>query len=137
MPLLGAFIKQGLILSTRVRLRNNTPGYYQRRELRKLLNKAQATSFGKQYDFAGILNDNNFQKAFQKNVPLFDYDKIFDEWWYRCLKDENDVCWPGHVNYFALSSGTASSASKHIPVTSEMVRALRKASIRQIVTLGK
>jgi len=36
-----------------------------------------------------------------------------------------------------LSSGTAGSASKHIPVTREMIKALRKASIRQITTLGK
>ncbi len=137
MPLLGGLIKQGLKLSTRVRLRNNTPGYYQKRELKKLLNKAQATAFGKQYDFTGILNSEDLLRTFQKNVPLFDYDKIYKEWWYRNLNEETDICWPGHIKYFALSSGSAGSASKHIPVTREMIKALRKASIRQITTLGK
>jgi hypothetical protein len=137
MPLLGALIKQGLKLSTRVRLRNNTPSFYQRRELKKLLHKAESTAFGKEYDFAGILNSDNIASSYQKNVPLFDYDKIYEQWWHRNLNEEVDICWPGHIKYFALSSGTAGSASKHIPVTREMVKALRKASIRQITTLGK
>ncbi len=137
MPVLGALIKQGLRLSTHVRLRSNTPAYYQKRELKKLLVAAQWTSFGKHYDFSGILNSGKVSEIFQKNVPLFDYDKIYEKWWHRCYAEEKDVCWPGQIKYFALSSGTAGSASKHIPVTSEMIRALRKASIRQITTLGK
>ncbi len=137
MPLLGSLIKQGLRLGTHVKLRNNSPAYYQKRELKKLLRTAEYTSFGKQYDFTGILNSGNPQTSFQNKVPLFDYDKIFEKWWHRCLNEETDVCWPGHVKFFALSSGTAGSASKHIPVTREMIKALRKASIRQIITLGK
>jgi hypothetical protein len=137
MPVLGALIKQGLKLSTRVNLRTNSPFFYQKRELKKLLVKAEETSFGKHYRFDDILANDDIIESFRSNIPLFDYDKIFSEWWHRCLKEENDVCWPGHVKYFALSSGTAGSASKHIPVTREMVRALRKASIRQIITLGK
>ena len=137
MPLLGSLIKQGLKLSTRVRLRNNTPHYYQQRELERLLSKARETAFGEHYNFEAILDSDNPAQAFRDQVPVFDYDKIFDQWWYRCLKEERDVCWPGYVKYFALSSGTAGSASKHIPVTREMIRALRKASIRQITTLGK
>ncbi len=137
MPLLGSLIKQGLKLSTRVRLRNNTPSYYQKRELIKLLQTAENTSFGRQYKFNEILSAPDVYEAFKSSIPVFDYDKIFEQWWNRCLNEETDVCWPGHIKYFALSSGTAGSASKHIPVTREMIRALRKASIRQITTLGK
>ncbi len=137
MPVLGALIKQGLKLGTRVKLRYNSPFFYQKRELKKLLIKAENTSFGKEYNFSGLIDSNDIVNVFRQTVPLFDYDKIFNEWWHRCLKEEVDVCWPGHIKYFALSSGTAGSASKHIPVTREMVRALRKASIRQIITLGK
>ena len=136
MPLLGSLIKQGLKLSTRVRLRYNTPAFYQKRELKRLLSKAEFTAFGKHYDFSTILNSDNPYKIFKETIPLFDYDKIFAQWWHRCLNEEEDICWPGHVKFFALSSGTASSASKHIPVTREMIKALRKASIRQITTLG-
>ena len=137
MPLLGSLIKQGLKLSTRVRLRFNSPAYYQKRELKRLLSKAEFTTFGKQYNFSEILFSKNLYKTYREKVPVFDYDKMFEQWWHRCLDEEVDVCWPGHVKYFALSSGTAGSASKHIPVTREMIKALRKASIRQITTLGK
>ena len=137
MPVLGSLIKQGLKLSTRVKLRSNTPGYYQKREFIRLISKAESTAFGKQYGFNEILNSENPYLVFKKKVPIFDYDKISSEWWHRCLNEEEDICWPGYVKYFALSSGTAGSASKHIPVTREMIKALRKASIRQITTLGK
>ena len=137
MPLLGSLIKQGLKLSTRVRLRNNTPANYQKRELKRLLKKAQYTVFGKHFDFSRILNSHNLYLTFKDTVPVFDYDKIFEQWWHRCLNEEVDICWPGHIKFFALSSGTAGSASKHIPVTREMIKSLRKASIRQITTLGK
>jgi hypothetical protein len=135
--LLGALIKQGLRLSTRVRLRNSSIVNSQKRELSKLLKKAEFTSFGKEYHFSQIINSDDQADAFRKNVPVFDYNSIFEKWWHRCLKEEEDVCWPGHVKYFALSSGTSDSASKHIPVTRDMVKSLRKASIRQISTLGK
>jgi len=137
MPLLGSLIKQGLKLTTRVKLRESTPIQEQRRELKKLLRKAQHTSFGTKYRFAESLASRNFVRAFQESMPLFTYNTLFEAWWHRCLEEEEDVCWPGHVNYFALSSGTSESASKHIPVTRDMVRALRKASIRQMITLSK
>ena len=137
MPLLGALIKQGLRLSSRVKIRLQSPAVYQRRELKKLLSKAEHTAFGKHFNFSAILHSSDIIETFRNQVPVYSYNTIFNEWWHRCLKEENDVCWPGHIRYFALSSGTSESASKHIPVTREMVKALRKASIRQIVTLGK
>lgn len=137
MPVLGSLIKQGLKLSTRVKLRDNSPMREQLRELKKLLRKAEDTAFGKHFRFDEIQQSKNFVRVFQERVPLYTYNTLFDEWWHRCLKEEEDVCWPGHVKYFALSSGTSEAASKHIPVTKEMIRALRKASIRQMITLGK
>ncbi|MBK6990099.1 MAG: GH3 auxin-responsive promoter family protein [Bacteroidetes bacterium] len=137
MPLLGAVIKQGLKLSSQIRLRFRSPAYYQKKELRNLMKKAENTAFGKKFNFSSILASPDPVSEFQDNVPIYNYNSIFEEWWHRCLAEEKDVCWPGHVKYFALSSGTSEAASKHIPVTSEMVKSLRKASIRQIITLGK
>ncbi len=137
MPLLGALIKQGLKISSQIRLRFRSPAFYQKKELRFLLKKAEYTSFGKKFNFTSILSDSDLVKSFQDHVPIYNYNTIFQEWWHRCLEEEKDVCWPGKVKYFALSSGTSEAASKHIPVTHEMVKALRKASIRQIITLGK
>lgn len=137
MPLLGALIQQSLRLSSRVKLRRRSLPKAQERELIALLSKAQNTSFGKQFHFDKILSSPDPISEFQKSVPLYNYNTIFKEWWHRCLAEEHDVCWPGHIKYFALSSGTSESASKHIPVTKDMIRSLRKASIRQIITLGK
>ena len=137
MPLLGVLIKQGLKLSSQIRLRFRSPAYYQKKELKSLLSKAADTSFGKKFNFEGILNSSDPVSEFQNNIPVYNYNTIFEQWWHRCLAEEKDVCWPGHIKYFALSSGTSEAASKHIPVTAEMVKSLRKASIRQIITLGK
>lgn len=137
MPLLGTLVKQGLLLTDRVKFPELSPLRKQKRELKKLLKKAKHTSFGKAYGFEKILNAKNPIPEFQAQVPVFTYNTLFEKWWSRCLKEEEDVCWPGHIKYFALSSGTSESASKHIPVTKDMVRALRKASIRQMLTLSK
>ncbi|MFM2207365.1 MAG: hypothetical protein RL213_1340 [Bacteroidota bacterium] len=137
MPFLGALIKQGLRLGSRVRLRAASPVRQQNKELSRLLSKAQHTAFGKEYGFSDILSATDPAAAFRSKVPFHDYNAMHDRWWHRCLKEETDVCWPGHVKYFALSSGTSESASKHIPVTNDMVKALKKASIRQILTLSK
>lgn len=137
MPLLGALIKQGLKLGTRVKLREMSPSKFQQRELKRLLGKAEKTSFGKHYNFTAILNTSDFVKKFQQGIPVFNYNSIYDQWWKRCLNEEENVCWPGKVQYFALSSGTSDSASKHIPITASMIRALKRASIRHIITLGK
>jgi hypothetical protein len=137
MPVLGALIKQGLKLSQRVKRREHTPIQHQRRVLKKLLRSAELTSFGKEYGFSELLTTKRFVKLFQEQVPVFNYNTLFEKWWHRCLEEEENVCWNGRIKYFALSSGTSESASKHIPVTREMVRALKKASIRQMLTLSK
>ena len=135
--LLGAAIKQGLKLSLKVPRRVSSPVQLQRRELKKLLKSASQTSFGKHYRFDEILKSKNTAAVFQEKVPIHTYNSMFEYWWNRCLNEEEDVCWPGYVKYFALSSGTSESASKHIPVTKEMVKALRKATIRQMLTLSR
>jgi len=137
MPVLGALIKQGLKLSQRVKRKEYTPIQHQRTVLKKLLKASQFTAFGNEYRFSELLTTKRFVKLFQEQVPVFNYNSMFEKWWHRCLEGEENVCWNGRVKYFALSSGTSESASKHIPVTREMVRALKKASIRQMMTLVK
>jgi len=137
MALLGSLIKQGLKLGAKVKLFEFSPEKHQNRVLKNLLTKAEDTAFGTHYHFTNILDSKNITTAFQQQVPVFNYNSIFENWWHRSLKEEKDVCWPGYVRYFALSSGTSDSASKHIPVTDAMMRALRRASIRHIITLGK
>ncbi|MBL7924123.1 MAG: GH3 auxin-responsive promoter family protein [Bacteroidia bacterium] len=136
MPILASIIKRGLELRHRLRLTEKTPIQYQRRELKKLMRKAQFTMFGQTYNFSGIVNSRNFLNKFRATVPVHDYNSIYARWWNKSLHNEEDVTWPGKVRYFALSSGTSESSSKHIPVTSDMVKAIQRTSIRQIISLG-
>lgn len=133
MPILGSIIKSAIDIRGIIPARKNI--YKQQvRQLTKLLTKAQDTAFGKEYNFQQILLNEDPIREFQKNVPVFDYQSIFELWWYRALKGERDICWPGKVNYFALSSGTSESSSKHIPVTRAMIKAIHKTTLKQILS---
>lgn len=101
-----------------------------------LLKKAKDTAFGKHYKFEEILDSGDVRKAFADKVPYFDYNKIDKEWWYKYHEGEENVTWPGKPPYFALSSGTTGKSSKRIPVTEEMVEAIRKAGIKQVSALS-
>ena len=132
MPILGSIIKGAIDLRGRIPVRSNV--YKQQiRQLRKLLAKAEYTEFGKSYNFSQMLVEEDPIRMFQNNVPIHDYQSIFDAWWYRALQGEKDICWPGKTNYFALSSGTSESSSKHIPVTKDMIKSIQKGTMKQIL----
>ncbi len=137
MAILGTVIKQGLTIKKRVDkvTKRSDAQALQRNTLSKLLLTAKDTEFGIANEFESILIAHNPEKLFQKVVPIYDYDKIFEEWWHRSLEGERDICWPGKIKYFALSSGTSGSASKYIPVTSSIIKSMRKIGIRQILSL--
>ncbi|MBX2923088.1 MAG: GH3 auxin-responsive promoter family protein [Chitinophagaceae bacterium] len=109
--------------------------WQQNRVLRKLLKKARFTEFGQACHFDEILLQKKIAKAFQQHVPVFDYDKIYAQWWHRTLDGIPDVCWPGKIPYFALSSGTSGSASKYIPITNDLMRGNRVVMIKQMLSL--
>lgn len=138
MPILGSVIKNAIALRSKFPYDNRKthPRETQKKVLKKLLRKALYTRFGEKYNFHEILNSGDVVKAFQQSVPIYNYESIYREWWYRTLNNEPYVTWPGKVKYFALSSGTAEASSKHIPVTSDMLKAIKKTSIRQIFSLA-
>jgi len=133
MAILGNIIKQAIDFRKSIPRLTRSASKVQSRTLRKLLSRAEYTAFGEQYNFSKILNEKDMVKAFQSAVPSHDYNKIFRRWWYRSLNGEPFICWPGKVKYFALSSGTSESSSKQIPVTKDMIRAIRRASVKQIL----
>jgi hypothetical protein len=109
----------------------------QQNVLKRLLRKAQFTHFGEAYGFSEIIRSENVVEAFQRNVPVHDYNRIFKNWWYRSLNGEPYVAWPGRVKYFALSSGTSEASSKYIPVTNDILRSIKKTSVRQLLSLAQ
>jgi GH3 auxin-responsive promoter len=123
-------------LSRALNLPVSSPKRQQLKVLIKLLRKSRFTEFGQKYLFDEILLSRHPGKSFQQIVPTYNYSKIFHEWWYRALDGKPDVCWPGIIKFFALSSGTSDSSSKYIPVTKELIRANTLTSIRQLISLA-
>jgi len=79
-----------------------------------LISKGRKTAFGKMHQFSTITNYSKFSK----NIPIRTYEEfsVFIE---RAREGEQNVLWPGKINWFAKSSGTTNAQSKFIPVTQE------------------
>src|SRR3954451_9692848 len=88
-----------------LRLPENNPRNQQLRVLRRLLRKARFTEFGQKYRFDEILMNRHPGKKFQEIVPVYNYNSIYKEWWHKSLEGSSDICRPGKIKYFALSSG--------------------------------
>ena len=109
----------------------------QLRVLKKLLRKARFTEFGQKYRFDDVLLSRHVGKKFQQLVPTYNYNKIYTEWWYKTLDGVPDVCWPGVIKYFALSSGTSEATSKYIPITKDLIKSNTITSVKHLLSLTK
>ncbi|GMQ23643.1 GH3 auxin-responsive promoter family protein [Algoriphagus sp. oki45] len=142
MAILSNLLKKGIRLRESLEQEVTQPLDLQKEQLRKLLLKAERTAIGKKYDYHGILKGfkkgpDEFYKRYKAQVPIYDYNSIHAEFWYQLQEGKKNVTWPGRVKYFALSSGTSGAASKYIPITKSMVKAIRRTGVRQILSLSK
>ncbi len=113
------------------------PRRQQLKVLKKLMRKARFTEFGQRYRFDEVLLSRHPGKKFQELVPTYDYNKIYDAWWYKAKEGIPDVCWPGVIKYFALSSGTSDATSKFIPITKDLIRSNTITSFKQLLSLTR
>ncbi len=118
-----------------LRLPQNNPRRQQIKVLKKLLRKARFTEFGQQYRFDEILLSKHPGKKFQELVPTFNYNTIYREWWHKTLEGKPDICWPGKIRYYALSSGTSEAASKFLPITNDLLSGNKIVMIKQLLSL--
>lgn len=103
--------------------------YIQRTQLRKLLQQAKHTAFGREYGFASVLkaNDAEIAAEYRKTVPARDY-VAFLPYVERMVEGaEPDVLWPGLVKQFCQTSGTT-AGDKRIPISDAMMASNKKAS---------
>ena len=135
MPILDIKLPKRIALA--LNLPVSDPRSQQIKVLKKLLRKARFTEFGQTYRFDEILMSRHPGKKFQQLVPAYDYSKIYSEWWHKTVDGVPDVCWPGVIKYFALSSGTSEAASKYIPITKDLIRSNTITSFRQLLSLAK
>lgn len=137
MLVLGAFIKKAAQVGALIdRVKYDAPRL-QKKQLIKLLTRAEHTEFGRRYHFSQILRSANPEQAFKDNTPAFDYNQLFEKWWSKSLEDYPDICWPGVIPYYALSSGTSQATSKYIPVTHDMLRDMGRGSRRMFCGITK
>ncbi len=111
----------------RVRRFEADPAAAQRRLLAGLLRRAADTEWGRRFRFRELLAAPDVVRAYQQAVPLAEFEAFradFD----RVRLGASDVVWPGRLNRFAVSSGTA-SAGKVLPLSHEMLTANRGFSI--------
>ncbi|MFN3852014.1 MAG: GH3 auxin-responsive promoter family protein [Spirosomataceae bacterium] len=144
MAILGSVLKGGLKVTSEIlKIRKIKPYKWQKKAFTKLIAKARYTQFGEKYNFEEILSSvlfgegNEFYAKYKKYVPIYDYNKIYNEWWHKARNGEKNVTWNGKVKYFALSSGTSEAASKAIPITKDMLKSIHRTSIAQIISLGQ
>lgn len=97
----------------------------QRATLAGLLRRAAATRFGQAHGFAGLRD----VAAFQRAVPLRDWEAFWRDWWQAGWPVLDNASWPGRMPCFALSSGTTGAATKRIPVSRAMQRSNRRAAL--------
>lgn len=137
MPIFGNIIKRGLRLGARINrtVQQIPPIQHQRRTLKRLLKKAHPAAFGQYYDFKNILKSENVIRSFQEKVPIHSYDEMHERWWHMSLNNVENVSWKGKVKYFALSSGTSGAPSKHLPITEDMLKSMRRAGLRMFFAL--
>ncbi len=116
-------------------LPQKSPRRQQLKVLKKLLRKARFTEFGQAHKFDEILMTKDPSKKFQQLVPTCNYNKIYERWWHKTIEGKADVCWPGKIKYYALSSGTSESASKYLPITKELLAGNKMVMIKQLLSL--
>lgn len=136
MSILRRLVNRGLDLKSRFAL--NQPKAYdvQAKVLRKLVEKAQDTDYGKAHNFKELYFSSNIIEDFKKFVPINNYSTMHP-WWMQAYEGKENVCWPGKTTHFALSSGTSEGASKYIPVTKEMLKSIKRASLGQLVSIAR
>ena len=123
-PLLRLYAKRRLAT-----LAAENPVDTQQKQLLKLVRHAQSTRFGREHGFAAIRTIAEFQQR----VPLRRYEDFWTGYWQAAYPVVENVTWPGRIPYWANSSGTTSGATKHIPVSHQMVSANRRAAIELLV----
>ena len=106
------------------------PHTTQKKVFNQLIQTAQNTAFGQQYQFGSIQGISDFKKQ----VPIHNYETMFP-YINRIMQGEQNVLWPTHIEWFAKSSGTTSGKSKFIPVSEETLEFCHYEGAKDVMAL--
>ena len=91
-----------------------------------LVEKAEATEWGKSHNFRSIANYDDFTHH-MGGINTYEELKGYI---HRMREGESDVLWPGKVLWYAKSSGTTNDKSKFIPVSGDGLKDIHYAGGR-------
>ncbi len=100
----------------------------QEQTLQRLIRQAQHTRFGRDHDFARIRTPRDYRRL----VPLRTYEDFWRDYWQPVYPRLQGATWPEAIPYIALSSGTTSGTTKHIPVSPAMLHSNRRAALTML-----
>lgn len=98
--------------------------------LKRLVNKAKNTQWGREHSFSSIRSYKDFAAA----MPVATYEEL-KGYIHSMREGKKDVLWPGHVRWFAKSSGTTNDKSKFIPVSQRGLKRIHYAGGRDALAL--
>lgn len=102
----------------------------QQRVLAYLIEKGEATEYGRKHVFSTIKGYSEFAA----NVPINTYEELKDDI-DRMRHGESNVLWPGQVKWFAKSSGTTNDKSKYIPVSHDGLQNIHYQGGKDVVAM--
>lgn len=115
MPLLNSFASWLMLKRMhQIELFMKYPHEVQREWLRKLIQSARETEWGRKFSFRSI----DTYEHFAERIPLQDYESL-KPYIERLRRGEQNILWSTEIKWFAKSSGTTSDKSKFIPVSNE------------------
>jgi len=135
MPLIGSAIKKFIDLRYEFNPNADDARELQRRELKRLLEKARHTAFGIYHGFEELMRNDQLIAHYQEEVPVVTYEEMHERWWRQQQRLPN-ITWPGKPDYFALTSATTGSESKRIPVTNDLLASIRSVGTSQLISLA-
>ncbi|MGG7034133.1 MAG: GH3 auxin-responsive promoter family protein [Flavobacterium sp.] len=106
------------------------PNEVQEELLLNLIQTAENTAIGKQYDFNSIKS----YQTFTERVPISTYEDLepnID----KTRKGEQNILWPTPIKWFAKSSGTTNAKSKFIPVSNEALENCHYKASKDLLSL--
>ena len=102
----------------------------QREVLRRLIDKAKDTSYGRSHLFGAMHGYDDFVRS----TPINTYEELKGDI-DRMRQGEADLLWPGRVKWYAKSSGTTNDKSKFIPVSADGLKNLHYRGGTDVVAL--
>lgn len=90
------------------------PHDVQEEVFRNLISAGRSTQWGKEHNFNGIFNTEQFKQ----NVPVQSYESL-KPYIEKMMQGEQNILWNTDITWFAKSSGTTNDRSKFIPVSLE------------------